>query len=441
MNNEIARTVLNDGVQRREVFGWAAYDFANSGYTTVVLTAVFNAYFVGVVAQGQGWGTLAWTLTLGVSSLLVMLTAPGIGAYADRLGRKKLLLGAATAACVLGTAGLALVGRGDLWLAVALIILTNYAFSLGETLNGAFLPELARPSHVGTVSGWGWSFGYFGGMLTLGLSLVWVMQQQKAGASPEQFVPGTMLITAAVFAAASLLTFALLRERAGQAGAPVHPPDESGLQQLWHSYRKLGRVPQFGRLLACGVLYQAGISVVITLAAVYAAEVMGFTQTQTMVLVFLVNIAAALGAFGFGYLQDRVGHRRALTITLAAWILMVGLAYVARSAALFWVAAVFAGLAMGSSQSCGRAMVALLAPPSMLAEFFGLWAFATRLAAVIGPVTYGVITWVTEGNHRAAMLVTGLFFVVAWWVLRRLDMPAGQAQAAALQAEQRIPAA
>ncbi|HET7774342.1 MAG TPA: MFS transporter [Burkholderiaceae bacterium] len=441
MQYDSVRTVLNDGVQRREVFGWAAYDFANSGYTTVVLTAVFNAYFVGVVTQGQSWGTLAWTLTLGVSSLLVMLTAPGIGAHADRHGRKKLLLGLATAACVLGTAGLALVGRGDLWLAVVLIILTNYAFSLGETLNGAFLPELARPGHVGTVSGWGWSFGYFGGMLTLGLSLAWVMQQQRAGASPEQFVPGTMLITAVVFALASLLTFVLLRERAGQPGAPLHRPEESGLQQLLRSYRKLSSVPQFARLLVCGVLYQAGISVVITLAAVYAAEVMGFTQTQTMMLVFLVNIAAALGAFGFGYLQDRVGHRRALAITLAAWILMVILAYFARSATLFWVAAVFAGLAMGSSQSCGRAMVALLAPPSMLAEFFGLWAFATRLAAVIGPVTYGVITWVTEGNHRMAMLVTGLFFVAAWWVLRRLDMSAGQDQAAALQAAQRRPIA
>ncbi|MFC3147414.1 MFS transporter [Piscinibacterium candidicorallinum] len=435
MQNDIARTVLNEGVQRREVFGWAAYDFANSGYTTVVLTAVFNAYFVGVVAQGHDWGTLAWTLTLGVSSLLIMFTAPGIGAYADRYGRKKLLLGAATVACVLGTAGLALVGRGDLWLAVALIILTNYAFSLGETLNGAFLPELARPNHVGTVSGWGWSFGYFGGMLTLGLSLAWVMQQQAAGATAEQFVPGTMLITAVVFAVASVLTFVLLRERAGGQGVRVHQPDESGLQQLWRSYQKLAHTPQFARLLACGVLYQAGISVVITLAAVYAAEVMGFTQTQTMMLVFLVNIAAALGAFGFGYLQDRVGHRRALTITLVAWMLMVVLAFFARSATLFWVAAVFAGLAMGSSQSCGRAMVALLAPPSMLAEFFGLWAFATRLAAVVGPVTYGVITWVTEGNHRIAMLVTGLFFVLAWGVLRKLDMAAGQRQAEALEAE------
>jgi MFS transporter, UMF1 family len=334
-----------------------------------------------------------------------------------------------------GTAGLALVGRGDLWLAVALIILTNYAFSLGETLNGAFLPELARPKHVGTVSGWGWSFGYFGGMLTLGLSLAWVMQQQAAGATAEQFVPGTMLITAVVFAVASVLTFMLLRERAGTQGARIHQPEESGLQQLWRSYQKLAQTPQFARLLACGVLYQAGISVVITLAAVYAAEVMGFTQTQTMMLVFLVNIAAALGAFGFGYLQDRVGHRRALTITLVAWMLMVVLAYFARTATLFWVAAVFAGLAMGSSQSCGRAMVALLAPPSMLAEFFGLWAFATRLAAVVGPVTYGVITWVTEGNHRIAMLVTGLFFVLAWWVLRKLDMAAGQRQAAALEAE------
>ncbi|MBA3479649.1 MAG: MFS transporter, partial [Lautropia sp.] len=152
------RSALNDGVKGREVLAWSSYDFANSGYTTVVLTAVFNAYFVGVVADGADWGTLAWTAILGVSNLAVLLTMPAIGALADRNASKKRLMGIATCGCVAATAGLAWCGRGDLALAMLLIVVSNYFYAMGEALCGAFLPELARPAALGRVSGWGWSF-------------------------------------------------------------------------------------------------------------------------------------------------------------------------------------------------------------------------------------------------------------------------------------------
>ncbi len=160
---------LNDGVRKREVFGWAMYDFANSGYTTVVLTAVFNAYFVAAVAGGADWATLAWTAALALSRAVCMLTMPALGAYADVRAAKKRLLMITTALCVLATAGLAFVGPGDVALGVALIVLSNLFYAYGESLTAAFLPELAAADALGRVSGWGWSFGYFGGMLTLGL--------------------------------------------------------------------------------------------------------------------------------------------------------------------------------------------------------------------------------------------------------------------------------
>ena len=193
---------LNEGVRRREVFGWAMYDFANSGYTTVVLTAVFNAYFVGVVAQGAPWGTLAWTAALAVSSAIVMLAMPALGAYADLRGAKKRLLAFMTLGCVLSTAALAAAGPGDVALAVVAVVLSSLFFACGESLVAAFLPELARREALGRVSGWGWSFGYFGGMLTLGLSLAWVLQAQARGEPASTFVPVTMLITAGVYALA-----------------------------------------------------------------------------------------------------------------------------------------------------------------------------------------------------------------------------------------------
>ncbi|MBL8326357.1 MAG: MFS transporter [Rubrivivax sp.] len=426
-----AQESLAEGVRKREVFGWAMYDFANSGYTTVVLTAVFNAYFVGVVAQGAEWATFAWTLALALSNAIVMLTMPAIGAFADLRAAKKKLLMLSTAGCVLATGMLAGVGPGDLALGVVAIVLSNVFYSYGEALNAAFLPELARREAMGRVSGWGWSFGYFGGMLALGLSLAYVLWAQGQGLKAAHFVPVTMLITAGLYAGCALVTFAMLPERAQPQADAAHRGLVDSLRRLAATWREAKRYEDFAWLLLCAVFYQAGIAVVIALAAVYAEQVLGFKQTETMMLVFLVNIAAASGAFAFGYAQDRIGHRRALGFTLVGWIVMTALAYLATSATLFWVAAVIAGLCMGSSQSAGRALAGLFAPPERLAEFFGLWTFATRLSAILGPLTYGLVTWLTGGNHRLGILSTGLFFVVGWVLLRKVDVERGSRAARA----------
>lgn len=424
-----AQELLNPGVRKREVLGWSMYDFANSGYTTVVLTAVYNAYFVGVIAKGQPSATLLWTGLIALSSFLVMVTMPGLGAWADAHGAKKRLLAISTAGCVLSTVALAVFGPDQLWLAAAAVVLSNLFFSYGESLIAAFLPELARRDALGRVSGWGWAFGYLGGMLALGICLAYVLTAQSRGEDASSFVPVTMMITAGLYLLASLPTFLLLRERADPCAVRRAPAMGSGLSQLWASWQRARAYPDFLRLLVCGTCYQAGIAVVIALAAVYAEQALGFQQTQTMALVFLVNIASAVGAFIFGYYEDRVGHQPALAYALVGWMIMTVLAFLATSATLFWIAAVIAGLCMGSSQSCGRALAGALAPHDRLAEFFGLWTFATRLAAIIGPLTYGAVTVLTAGNHRLAILSTGLFFVLGWWLLRRVNMARGLARA------------
>ncbi|HEY9572027.1 MAG TPA: MFS transporter [Pusillimonas sp.] len=398
------------------------YDFANSGYTTVVLTTVFSAYFVGVVAAQKSWGTLAFTAALSFSYLMIMLTMPTLGARADARAGKRRLLFTSTVGCVLATLLLAFAGPGDIVWGLFALALSNYCYCVGESIVAAFLPEIARPQALGRVSGWGWSFGYFGGMLTLGLSLALVSWASGQGQAASQYVPYVMVLTAVIFGIAAIPSFLFLRERT----APSQRPAQGMLARLlaaWHETKR--DFVDFRLLLMCGACYQAGIAVVITLSAVYATEAMGFTMAQTMLLVFTVNIAAAAGAFLFGYAQDRIGHKLALSITLVGWIVMIGLAYAAVQAWVFWLAAMVAGLCMGTSQSAGRAMVGALAPSHRLAEFYSLWTFATQLAAVVGPLCYGLVTWLTGGNHRLALLCTGLFFVAGLAVLARLDFARG----------------
>ncbi|MCB4365819.1 MFS transporter [Hydrogenophaga taeniospiralis] len=418
---------LNPGVRKREVFGWAMYDFANSGYTTVVLTAVFAAYFVGSVAGGADWATFAWTLALSASHVVVMFTIPALGAWADRHAAKKRLLMLSTVGCVLATAALALVGPGAVVLGMLLVMVSNVFFAWGESLIAAFLPELARPAAMGRVSGWGWSFGYLGGMLALGLSLVYVIWAQAHGQPASQFVPVTMLITAGIFAVASVFTLGLLRERAQSTGGEGGVSGvKASLRQLGDTLRRARNYRDFMWLLGCAVAYQGGVAVTIALAAIYAEQVIGFVQQETMVLIFVLNIAAALGAFAFGYWQDRLGHKLALGITLVGWIATCIIAALTTTKGGFWYAAAIAGLCMGSSQSSGRAMAGMLAPPRQLAEFYGLWTFATRLASIIGPLSYGAITWATGGNQRLAIGFTALLFLLGLVLLLPVNMERGR---------------
>jgi UMF1 family MFS transporter len=415
-------TILQPGVRKREVWAWAMYDFANSGYTTVVITAVFSAYFVAAVAGNAAWATLAWTLALSVSYALVMLTAPLIGAWADAHACKKKLLWLTTLGCVAFTTLLYFAAPGALVLAIAALVLSNYFFGTGENLIAAFLPELARPRALGRVSGWGWSLGYVGGLVSLGASLAYISWAQAQGQRAADFVPVTMLITAAIFMLASLPTLLMLRERA--TPQPDHTA-RSAWAQVRHTLGHLERLPDLKRFLICTVLYQAGTQAVITLAAIYASQVFHFDTQRTIMLVLVVNITAAIGAFVFGHVQDRLGHVNTIALTLAGWITMVLLAWGASDERMFWVAANLAGLCMGASQSAGRAMVGLLAPPAQQAEFFGLWGLAVKLASIIGPLTYGAASWLTRGDHRQSLLVTGGYFVAGLWVLRGVQAGRG----------------
>ncbi len=424
---------------KRERFAWCMYDVANSGFTTVVLTAVFNAYFVGVVAaevntDQNGYATLLWAIAMAIANGLVLICAPILGAIADHSAAKKRFLIFTTLGCVLFTSLLSLVGPGDVALGMSLVILATVMFAAGENFIAAFLPELTTPDKMGRLSGYGWGMGYVGGLLTLGLCIIYIDWAQAQGYQPQDFVPITNLIVAAIFALAALPTLLWLKERAvSNESRHLKEHIKTGFNRLHHTIKHARQHQDLFRFLLTLTTYHAGINTVIVLAAIYAQEVMQFTTKDTLLLIMVVNITAAVGALVFGYIQDRIGSKISLIITLVIWIIAIGIAYSAIETNTFWLAANLIGFALGASQSAGRAMVGQFAPPQRSGEFFGLWGLAIRLAAIIGPLTYGAIIYLMQGNHRLAILSTLLFFILGLILLLTVNEQRGKQ--AAINAE------
>ncbi len=420
---------------RRGQLAWALYDFANSGYTTVVLTTIFSAYFVGVVAGGpggfpSGTATLLWTLAVSSANLCVLVAAPIVGAIADHRAAKKRFLLITTVGCVMATALLALVGPGDVVLGLVLVVISTIMFASGENLISAFLPEIVPVRRMGRMSGYGWSLGYLGGLMTLGLCLAYIAWAQRQGQAEHQFVPVTLLITAGVFALAATPTFVWLRER-----ATPHPLARgvsyvrAGIRRVRRTLTEAARLPDLFRFLTALAVYQSGVATVVVLSAVYAREVMGFDSQALVILIMVVNVTAAVGALLFGHLQDRLGSVPSLVITLLIWSAAIILIAVADERVDIWLAGNMIGLAMGASQAVGRALIGQLTPVTHTAEFFGLWGMANRLAAIAGPLSYGLISHWSGGNHRLAILSTLLFFIAGLVLLLRVNEQRGKAAA------------
>lgn len=422
---------------RREIVSWAMFDFANSSYTTVVTTALFNQYFVGTICRGlsSAEATVALTNSLGLANLLVVLTAPVIGALADAGGLKKKLLFIATAVCVVATGCLGFMQQGDVWQAMALLVVSAFAFGSTEYLIAAFLPEIAPKRLMGKISAFGWTLGYVGGLIVLAFSLLYVWFAQKQGLTAGDYVPIILFGVAVVFALAASPTFLFLKERSANTNTGVKSAS------LWLDIKAsflsvIGTISSARRyrdlfvFLIALFFFSCGTTTVVAIAAVYAGQVMSFTTQETLAMVMLVQVAAAVGAFGLGLLQDKIGSVRTLALALILWTVSIAMAYFALDKPVFWLASTLMGAAMGATGAASRALVGLLSPAAKAAQFFGLWGLTVKLAAVVGPITYGQITALTKGNYRAGILSTLSFFVIGLLLIFFVNEKRGRNKAA-----------
>ena len=350
-----------------------------------------------------------------------MISAPILGAYADHSGKHKEILTFATISCALATLALSFCEQGMVFYAAFFMIISNFSYSVHQDISAAYLVNICDKKNLGRVSGFGWAWGFLGGIFTLLLCLTWISLVPNfhlhTVSSDQLGVSGSLIITAAIFAVVSLLSLSKLNK-------PLITKRNPNWSNVWKTFfLKIKKNETLSRdlfnFLLCIFVYQSGIATVITIAAIYAKEVMGFTIEQIILLILVVNITAFFGAFVFGWVQDYLGHKKSLLIALWIWFLTTIIIFFAEDSWVFWLSANLAGLAMGASQSGARAAIAYLSPAGSQATNFGLWGFAINAASIIGPFFYGLITLLTDNNHRVAILGVAVFFLLGIVLLLR----------------------
>jgi len=409
-------------VTKRELASWMLFDFANSSYTTLIVTIAYSMYFAETVV-GDRYGKLLWGVACFVSEFFVVLTGPVVGAVADFSGRKKRFLALSFVGCVAGTGLLGLVGPGDIALGMGLFIVSNILYSSGENLIAAFLPELTTPERMGRLSGYGWAVGYAGGLVSLATCFPFInkyIEQDDIGSMRISFV-----VVAMFFLLGGLPTFLFLRERA--TPQRLDPGDNYitiGIRRVRQTISRIRHYRQLFRFLLVFSIYNCGVATVIKFAGIYAKGEIKMDGKQFLIFFLVVQVSAAIGAFGFGFLHDRVGARISIILCLAIWLVVCVGAYLTSTAPVFYVIGNLAGIAMGAAQSGARALVGTFAPAKRTGEFFGFWGLAWKLSSGVGPLVFGSIDFYL--GIRKAILITGIFFAVGIVGMFFVDEKAGR---------------
>jgi len=418
----------------RVIWAWALYDWANSAFTTLVVTFIYSTYFTKAMAPDEVTGTAWWSRAVAVSALLTAVLSPFLGAAADRAGARKRFLAVTTALCILATTVLAFIPPtlpNAALLALAVYVIGDWAFETGYTFYNAFLPVIASPAKLGRVSGYGWGLGYVGGLVCMGIALVGFVQPEVPwfGLSKEHGfnVRATNLLVAGWYLAFCLPLFFFVPER---KAASVRLDARGTFRELGQTIRTLGRYKQVVKFLVARLIFNDGLVTVFAFGGIYAAGTFGMTLSDVIVFGVVLNVASGAGAVAFGFLDDKIGGKKTILLTLVALAIATGMAVWAPTRTWLWVAGVLIGLFVGPNQSASRSLMSRFVPEKHQAEFFGFFQFSGKVTSFMGPILLGIAT-TAFASQRAGVATVLLFFLVGGLLLAMVDERAGMAAARA----------
>ncbi len=388
----------------KNIFGWIFYDFANSSFTTIIVTVVYSVYFKDVVVGGGEYATALWGWAVSISMILVAISSPILGAVADYSRSKKKFLFINCYLCVIFTSLLYFVRKGDIAMGMIFFIIANYGFSCGNVFYNAFLPEISNKSNIGKISGLGWGIGYMGGLVSLFLALFLLKIDVKL----------VFPMVGAFFGILSIVTFVLLKEV--QIPSKRSNYFRTAFQRISHTFANIRNYKNLLKFLVSYLIYNDGIIVVISFASIYGATRFGMSSSQLIFYFILAQLTSMAGAWLFGYVLDWIGAKKTILITLVIWSIVVLWAFFCRSSFEYYFVGLLAGIAIGSSQSSSRVMLARLTPKEKVSEFFGFYSFTGKLTSIFGPIIYGQIAYIT-GSQQYSILSVLCFFVLGAVIL------------------------
>lgn len=406
----------------KALVGWCFYDWANSSFPTIVETFVFSTYFAKAVAPNVETGTAQWGYALSIAGLVVALSAPFIGAVADRCGGRKPWLGVFTIVLSLCAGGLWFARPSPDYALWALLCfgIGTVAFEFGMTFYNAMLPDLVDSKRVGRLSGWGWGTGYAGGLCALAAVLLLIKLDPPPfglDTAAQEPVRAAGLIVAAWVVVFAIPLFLWTPDRRG-AGEPWRKAMADGARHLFHTLYNIRRHKQIARFLFARMIYMDGLNTVFAFGSIYAAGSFGMSFEEILAFGIAINVTAGLGAASFAWIDDWLGPKRTILIALVGLIGFGAALLAVESKTSFFVLGLFLGLFFGPAQAASRSLMAHMSPPGQEAEMFGLFAFTGRATAFLGPLLFGWATVAFE-SQRAGMgtalglVILGFFLLLA----------------------------
>lgn len=395
--------------ERKKIFIWTLFDFANTSFSLTIVTFVYAVYFKKVVSQGEPIGDFYWSISTSVAMLVTALISPILGAIADYSAGKKRFLLFFTLMCIVATCSLYMVGEGDIFSGMLIFIIASIGFEAGLVFYDAFLPEITRPKNYGRVSGYGFAAGYFGSIATL------------IGIYP--LLTNNMLKEAFVFSGVFFLIFSMplfiyLKETRNKSTEKINFLS-IGVSRVSFTLHHLKTYKNLAWFLLAYFFYIEGVNTVIFFSGNYASTTLGFTETELLFFFLAVQTTAIVGSVFLGIISDRIGHARTIIISLVMWLFTVALAAYTTDKNGFYLVGLLAGAAMGSSQSSSRSLMSKLTPPDKKTEFFGFYSFFGKSSAIVGPLVFGYLSYAT-GDQRIAILSLSFFFIVGLFLLLKV---------------------
>jgi MFS transporter, UMF1 family len=398
--------------KKGKIFVWTLFDFANTSFSIVVVTFLYAVYFKKTVAFGEPIGDLYWSIATSIAMIVTAIISPILGAIADYSAGKKRFLLFFTALCIVATSALYFVGSGDIFWGVLIFVIANIGFEAGLVFYDAYLPEITTPKNYGRVSGYGFGMGYFGSLATLAIVFPFIQ---------SEMIRETFPIAALFFLIFSLPLFFYLKDNRKKI-VRTDSYVTIGITRVWSTLTHLKNYKNLAIFLVAYFFYIEGVNTVIFFSGNYASTTLGFSDTELLIFFIAVQTTAIVGSILLGIVADSIGQKRTIVITLFMWIVTVLLAYFIHDKSGFYVVGFLAGAAMGSCQSTSRSLMSKLTPPERKTEFFGFYSFFGKSSAVVGPLVFGLVSYLS-GDQRLAIISILFFFIVGLLILTKVKDP------------------